>query len=237
MTTLYADRPVFDSATITVDKATAHKRTSGSGAGGAGVLYFMVSHSNVVTADESDYVAVKIGLASGGEKATMAMLEGHQTSNDGDTEFIALVLSNRVKATEAIVHERLRNSKKCSTVPGPWSENLPEEYRHLYNGKGGTEWFILTRQEIANLVRLLRSGKFCRHCVTDVKDWHLAHTDEHFIGHTVSRCPITFYYTPDGWQVKGHRRQGGMTEKSIQFALTWRRLTGCVPKGCLSTAC
>ena len=34
---------------------------------GEGVIYFMVSASNAITADDSDWVAVKVGLASGGE--------------------------------------------------------------------------------------------------------------------------------------------------------------------------
>ena len=33
---------------------------------GEGVIYFMMSRSNAITADNSEWVAVKVGLASGG---------------------------------------------------------------------------------------------------------------------------------------------------------------------------
>ena len=58
---------------------------------GEGVIYFMVSASNAITADDSDWVAVKVGLASGGEAEAFKVLGNHRTSNDGDTYFHALL--------------------------------------------------------------------------------------------------------------------------------------------------
>ena len=44
---------------------------------GEGVIYFMTCASNAITAADNDWVAVKVGLASGGEAEAYKVLCNH----------------------------------------------------------------------------------------------------------------------------------------------------------------
>ncbi len=109
---------------------------------GEGVIYFMMSRSNAITADSSEWVAVKVGLASGGEAEAYKVLCNHQTSNDGDTFFHSLLTVCNVGKAEASLHSTLQEMG-YSTQHGKDS-NIPEAYRKFYAmQEGGGEWFVL----------------------------------------------------------------------------------------------
>jgi len=190
----------------------------------AGVIYFMTSASNAITADSSESVAVKIGLASGGEAEAYKVLCNHQTSNDGDTSFIALLPVRNVGRAEARIHDYLR-AKGYSTLHG-WDGNLPAKYRKYYQQQeGGSEWFVLPLSMLEATVTKYRED------LPTPAPWV-----DGWIGQSEKNPPIRFHY--DAEAVPSVDLQGRLgrppEEKALRFAWQYRNLTGFAPMGCCS---
>jgi len=188
----------------------------------AGVIYFMTSASNAITADSSESVAVKIGLASGGEAEAYKVLCNHQTSNDGDTSFIALLPVTNVGTAERKLHAFLRG-EGFSTQHGS-DHNVPAKYRKYYQQQeGGGEWFVLSLSMLEETVTMFRDELPAPRCWVD--GW---------IGQSEKNPPILFHYDAAGLphcEMQG-RLGRPVEEKALRFAWQYRNLTGFAPMGC-----
>jgi len=190
----------------------------------AGVIYFMTSASNAITADSSESVAVKIGLASGGEAEAYKVLCNHQTSNDGDTSYVALLPVRNVGIAEARIHAYLRG-KGYSTLHGS-DHNVPAKYRKYYQQQeGGSEWFVLPLSMLEETVAKYREK------LPTPAPWV-----DGWIGQSHSNDPVRFHYDAAGLprcEMQG-RLGRPVEEKALRFAWQYRNLTGFAPMGCCS---
>ena len=189
---------------------------------GEGVIYFMMSRSNAITADNSEWVAVKVGLASGGEAEAYKVLCNHQTSNDGDTFFHSLLTVTNVGKAEAALHSALMEMG-YSTQHGKDS-NIPEAYRKFYTmQEGGGEWFVLPVGELDKVIAKARQ-KF-----TEPHPWA-----DGWIGQSHTNAPVKFHYDSEGMPRCNMQGRMGrpVEEKALRFAYTYRCLTGFAPEGC-----
>ena len=188
----------------------------------AGVIYFMTSASNAVTADSSEWVAVKIGLASGGEAEAFKVLGNHRTSNDGDTAYHALLPVTNVGRAEARIHARLR-AMGYSTLHGSDSM-LPDAYKQFYmNQQGGSEWFVLPLPLLNEIIAEYREALPMPAIWVD--GW---------IGQSHSNAPVRFHYDAEGLprcEMQG-RMGRPVEEQALAFAWSYRQLTGFAPEGC-----
>ena len=200
---------------------TVPERQPGSGKNVPGYIYFMMSTSNVVTSDDTEYVAVKMGLSAGGERAAFKMLNGHATSNDGDLFFYEAVRVDRCKDAESFCHQAMRKAG-FSTLQDH-DANVPDRYRHLYERhEGGTEWFVCPISKVDKMAEMLRL-KHEGNCPTDG-----------FIGETDCNDAITFAYDKngEGQAVMKGRMGRPLQEKALRFAWEFRRMTGNAPDNC-----
>jgi len=189
---------------------------------GQGAIYFMMSRSNVITANDTEWVAVKVGLASGGEAEAYKVLCNHQTSNDGDTYFHALLTVCNVGKAEASLHSTLQEMG-YSTMHG-MDHAVPAEYRKFYTQQeGGGEWFVLPlpvlEKVIANARQKMRQPKV----------W----TDG-WMGQSERNAAVRFHFDCDGnprCEMAG-RYGRPVEEKALRFAYAYRQLTGFAPEGC-----
>ena len=189
---------------------------------GEGVIYFMVSASNAITADDSDWVAVKVGLASGGEAEAFKVLGNHRTSNDGDTTYHALLTVTNVGRAEARIHARLQEMG-FSTLHG-MDHMIPEHYRQFYTQQqGGGEWFVLPMSLLDSIIAEYRET------LTEPHPWA-----DGWIGQSHTNAPVRFHYDSEG--LPRCNMQGRMgrpvEENALAFAYTYRCLTGFAPDGC-----
>ena len=191
---------------------------------GQGVIYFMMSASNAITADDSEWVAVKVGLASGGEAEAYKVLCNHQTSNDGDTFYHALLTVCNVGKAEASLHSTLQEMG-YSTLHG-MDSNVPEAYRKFYTQQeGGGEWFVLPLSVLDAVIADARQTMREPHPWVD--GW---------IGQSETNAPVRFHFDRDGLprcDMSG-RRGRPVEEKALRFAYAYRTLTGFAPEHCLS---
>lgn len=189
---------------------------------GQGVIYFMVSASNAITADDSDWVAVKVGLASGGEAEAFKVLGNHRTSNDGDTTYHALLTVTNVGRAEGRIHARLQEMG-FSTLHG-MDHMIPETYRKFYTQQqGGGEWFVLPMGLLNSIIAEYREK------LTEPQVWA-----DGWIGQSHTNAPVKFHYDSEG--LPRCNMQGRMgrpvEENALAFAYTYRTLTGFAPEGC-----
>lgn len=188
----------------------------------AGVIYFMTSASNAITADSSEWVAVKVGLASGGEAEAYKVLCNHQTSNDGDTTYHALLTVTNVGRAEARIHQRLRGMG-YSTLHGA-DANVPAAYRKFYQQQeGGSEWFVLPLSLLEEIIAEYRETLPMPAVWVD--GW---------IGQSHTNAPVRFHYDSEGLprcEMAG-RMGRPVEEKALRFAWQYRQLTGFAPEGC-----
>ena len=189
---------------------------------GEGVIYFMVSASNAITADSSEWVAVKVGLASGGEAEAFKVLGNHRTSNDGDTTYHALLTVTNVGRAEARIHARLQEMGH-STLHG-MDHSIPEHYRKFYTQQqGGGEWFVLPLSMLDAIIAEYRDT------LTEPQP-----CANGWIGQSHTNAPVRFHYDSEG--LPRCNMQGRMgrpvEENALAFAYTYRLLTGFAPDGC-----
>ena len=189
---------------------------------GEGVIYFMVSASNAITADDSEWVAVKVGLASGGEAEAFKVLGNHRTSNDGDTTYHALLTVTNVGRAEGRIHSRLQEMG-FSTLHG-MDHMIPERYRKFYTQQqGGGEWFVLPLSLLDSIIAEYREK------LTEPHPWA-----DGWIGQSHTNAPVRFHYDSEG--LPRCNMQGRMgrpvEENALAFAYTYRCLTGFAPEGC-----
>ena len=189
---------------------------------GEGVIYFMVSASNAVTADDSEWVAVKVGLASGGEAEAFKVLGNHRTSNDGDTYFHALLTVCNVGKAEADLHSTLQEMG-YSTLHG-MDHSIPDAYRKFYTQQqGGGEWFVLPLSVLEAVIADARQTMREPHVWAD--GW---------IGQSHTNAPVKFHYDSEGMprcEMQG-RMGRPVEENALAFAYAYRTLTGFAPEGC-----
>ena len=189
---------------------------------GQGVIYFMTCASNAITAADNDWVAVKVGLASGGEAEAYKVLCNHQTSNDGDTTYHALLTVTNVGKAEARIHERLQ-TMGFSTQHGKDSM-VPEEYRKFYfNQEGGGEWFVIPMTVLESIIAEYRDT------LTEPHPWA-----DGWIGQSHTNAPVKFHYDSEGMPRCNMQGRMGrpVEENALAFAYTYRTLTGFAPEGC-----
>ena len=189
---------------------------------GQGVIYFMVSASNAITADDSEWVAVKVGLASGGEAEAFKVLGNHRTSNDGDTTYHALLTVTNVGRAEGRIPSRLQEMG-FSTLHG-MDHMIPERYRKFYTQQqGGGEWFVLPLSLLDSIIAEYREK------LTEPHPWA-----DGWIGQSHTNAPVRFHYDSEG--LPRCNMQGRMgrpvEENALAFAYTYRCLTGFAPDGC-----
>ena len=189
---------------------------------GQGVIYFMVSASNAITADDSEWVAVKVGLASGGEAEAFKVLGNHRTSNDGDTTYHALLTVTNVGRAEGRIHARLQEMG-YSTLHG-MDHSIPDAYRKFYiQQQGGGEWFVLPLSLLNSIIAEYREK------LTEPQPWA-----DGWIGQSHTNAPVKFHYDSEG--LPRCNMQGRMgrpvEENALAFAYTYRCLTGFAPEGC-----
>ena len=189
---------------------------------GEGVIYFMVSASNAITADSSEWVAVKVGLASGGEAEAFKVLGNHRTSNDGDTTYHALLPVTNVGRAEARIHARLQEMGH-STLHG-MDHSIPEHYRKFYTQQqGGGEWFVLPLPLLEEIIQEYREA------LPEPYVWA-----DGWIGQSHTNAPVCFHYDSEG--LPRCNMQGRMgrpvEENALAFAYSYRLLTGFAPEGC-----
>ena len=189
---------------------------------GEGVIYFMVSASNAITADDSEWIAVKVGLASGGEAEAFKVLGNHRTSNDGDTTYHALLTVTNVGRAEGRIHSRLQEMG-FSTLHG-MDHMIPEHYRKFYTQQqGGGEWFVLPMSLLDSIISEYRET------LTEPQPWA-----DGWIGQSHTNAPVCFHYDSEG--LPRCNMQGRMgrpvEENALAFAYTYRQLTGFAPEGC-----
>ena len=200
----------------------AKKKQVGKQPSKRGVIYFMTSASNAITADDTEWVAVKIGLASGGEAEAFKVLSNHRTSNDGDTTYHALLTVTHVGRAESRIHQRLRGMG-YSTLHGSDSM-VPERYRKFYAAQaGGSEWFVLPMSLLNEIIAEYRET------LTEPAPWV-----DGWIGQSEQNDPVRFCYNSDGMPVQVDEvRQGRpVQQQAVAFAYTYRYLTGFAPEGC-----
>jgi len=191
---------------------------------GEGVIYFMMSSSNAITADSSEWVAVKVGLASGGEAEAYKVLCNHQTSNDGDTYFHSLLTVCNVGRAEATLHSTLQEMG-YSTQHGMDSK-VPDEYRKFYTQQeGGGEWFVLPLSVLETVIADAKQN------MREPEVWA-----DGWIGQSHTNAPVKFHYDKQGMprcDMSG-RMGRPVEEKALRFAYAYRTLTAFRPTGCLA---
>ena len=191
-----------------------------------GVIYFMVCLANAITSDDTDWIAVKIGLASGGEAEAYKVLCNHQTSNDGDLKFIRLLPVNRVGYAEAFFH-RVIGDSGYSTIHGK-DFKVPDRYKKFYQlQEGGGEWFVIRRAMLDKFIEQAKEKLSCGFPEVWADGW---------IGQSHANDPVKFEYDSKGLpRVDISGRQGRpIEEKALRFAWSYRHLTRFAPEGCHS---
>ena len=201
---------------------------------GVGCIYFMSCRDNFITSDSSRYVAVKIGLAHDGEQSMRKVMEKHATSNSGDLYFHHLLPVNKCGTVESYLHRRLRNDG-YSTLDyvgkhGAWNRKVPERYREYFMNKtGGKEWFIITLSQLTKYYEAAKARYPFKGLApyADSLEW---------TGSTPKNEAYRFQFNRGGLPVIQTAGRIGRTHaaRALNFAWTYRTLTGLAPEGCCS---
>jgi len=195
-----------------------------------GVIYFWTTKDNAVTNDSSNFVAVKIGLAVGGESDCWEIMQGSRTKCAGDQVILDILPVNRCGWSEEFIHMTMRK-QGYSTLHGH-DHKVPERYKHFYEEQaGGNEWFVVTTQMLDKFRQRLSEKSVAKHGQPEVwaKKW---------VGETRTNPPIKFRLAADGTPTADMQgRRGGPTkEQKLKFIWDYRTLSGFAPAGCISTS-
>ncbi len=95
----------------------------------SGVIYFWTTKDNAVTNDKSQYVAVKIGLAVGGELDCWEIMQGSRTKCCGDQIILDILPVANCGWSEEYIHMIMR--KQGYSTLHRYDHNVPERYKHL----------------------------------------------------------------------------------------------------------
>jgi hypothetical protein len=216
----------------------ARPQPSHVGANSEGGIYFLSSRSDVVTADDSQYVAVKIGLFNGGEQEATDTINKQSTPNSGDMFWLHLLPVSKnygVGRVEAFFHDTLRKAGYSTLAyvdPDTglaWNRNVPERYRGYYSKMmGGKEWFIITR----NMLR--------KYYVAAMKRFPFKgaiQSDESYTWLGKSSCydALKFKFNSDGMPIaEMNGRKKKFQAQKLLLSWAYRTLTGHAPSGCCS---
>ena len=197
-----------------------------------GIIYFMLCKSDHITrgylAGEHDWVSVKVGLATGGEKNAFATLSGHRTSNPGDTYNHNMIPVADCGAAETVLHGMLW-AEGYGTLAA-YNRNVPTEWRDAYhNQEGGGEWFVIPMTELKRIVAMWEEG--FPHMLNHVIPTRFV-TNDGWIGESKSRT-LRHGVQEDGTVQQVIRSKAGRpTEPNAKrFAWQYRACTGHAPEG------
>ena len=201
---------------------------------GIGTIYIMGCRDNRITADKTEWIAVKIGLAHEGEACMHEVMKKHATSNSGDLYFHHLLPVNKCGTVESYLHRRLRNdgysTLNYTGQHGAWNRNVPKRYhKGCQNMTGGKEWFIITPDLLRDYYDAAKEKFPFRGLQphSNSKEW---------IGKTSKNPAYRFKFDVNGMpQVETAGRVGRThAKRTLNFAWTYRTLTGHAPEGCCS---
>lgn len=194
-----------------------------------GSIYVWTSKDNAVTNDKSQYVAVKIGLAAGGESSAWEIMQGSRTKLAGDQIIIDMLAVNNCGWSEEWIHTLLRK-QGYSTLHGH-DHKVPERYKHFYSEQaGGNEWFVMTRPMLDKFMTRLALKSYDRHGKPDA--WKSG-----WVGETAKNSPVKFKLNAIDQPTADMtgRRGGPIKEQKLKFIWDYRTLTGFAPVGCVTT--
>ena len=195
-----------------------------------GVIYFWTTKDNAVTYDKSNYVAVKIGLAVGGELDCWEIMQGSRTKCCGDQVIVDMLPVQNCGWSEKYIHE-IMQQQGYSTLHG-MDHKVPERYKHFYEEQaGGNEWFVVTTHMLDKFRKRLSEKSVAKHGRPEPNQ-------KRWVGLTKTNPPIKFTLKEDGTptaDMQG-RRGGPIKEQKLKFIWDFRTLSGFAPEGCISTS-
>jgi len=197
-----------------------------------GIIYFMVCKSDHITRGffngEHDWVSVKVGLATGGERNAFDILSGHRTSNSGDTFNFNMVAVTNCGKAETILHTLLWNAGYGTLAA--YNQNVPAEWQDAYhNQEGGGEWFVVPMAELKRLVAEFEAA-FPRLLLTEVQTTFKK--GDGWICESASRT-LRHEMQEDGTVQQVIRSKAGRPTEpnALRFAHQYRACTGHAPEG------
>jgi len=196
----------------------------------SGVIYFWTTKDNAVTNDSSQYVAVKIGLAVGGELDCWEIMQGSRTKCCGDQIILDILPVANCGWSEEYMHMIMR--KQGYSTLHNYDHNVPERYKHFYEEQaGGNEWFVVTTHMLDKFRKRLSEKSVAKHGQPEPNE-------RRWVGRTSKNPPIKFRLAADGTptaDMQG-RRGGPIKEQKLKFIWDFRTLSGTAPEGCISTS-